>query len=147
MREPQYHVEFSKAFTMYQFVSIGSKGEINKLIKYTKTGTANVYNLGFGDKIGETEDIDDEVISNNGDSIKVLATVAASAFVFTDNYPNAYIFATGSTPSRTRLYQIGIANNLKEIEEGFYVWGEYNEVWEIFQRNKNYTAFLVTRKW
>ena len=146
MRNQQYQLEFSKAFTMYQFVSIGLKGEIAKLIKYTETGKANVYNLGFGDKIGNTEDFDDEIISNNEDSIRVLATVAASVYVFTDNYPNAYIFATGSTPSRTRLYQIGIANNLKEIKEGFSVWGEYNEKWEIFQKNKNYTAFLVTRK-
>jgi hypothetical protein len=146
MREPQYQLEFSKAFTIYEFVSIGPKGEIPKLIKYTETGTPNVYNLGFGDKIGNTEEIDDEVISNNQDSIRVLATVAASVYVFTDNYPNSFIFATGSTPSRTRLYQIGIANNLKEIEEGFYVWGEYDEKWEAFQKNKNYTAFLVTRK-
>ena len=146
MRNQQYQLEFSKAFTMYQFVSIGPKGEIAKLIKYTETGKANVYNLGFGDKIGNTEDFDDEIISNNEDSIRVLATVAASVYLFTDNYPNAYIFATGSTSSRTRLYQIGIADNLKEIEEGFYVWGEYNKKWEIFQKNKNYTAFLVTRK-
>jgi hypothetical protein len=38
-------------------------------------------------------------------------------------YPDARIFAEGSTSGRTRLYQMGIADNLLEINEKFEVEG------------------------
>jgi hypothetical protein len=44
--------------------------------------------LAFGDKDIEAGDIDDKVISNNGDSEKVLATVVATVYAFIDKYPN-----------------------------------------------------------
>ncbi len=46
-------------------------------------------NLGFGDKDLQTGEVDDTVISDNGDSQKVLATVAATVYAFTDKYPEA----------------------------------------------------------
>ena len=70
-----------------------------------------------------TGDFDDFVITNNQDTIKVLATVAASVYAFSDVYPNARIYATGSTPARTRLYRMGISNNLEELQEQFDVFG------------------------
>jgi hypothetical protein len=63
-----------------------------------------LYNLAFGDKDHSTGEIDDKVISNNGDSEKVLATVVATVYAFTDKYPETWIYATGSTKARTRLY-------------------------------------------
>lgn len=59
------------------------------------------YNLAFGDKNLETGDINDKVISNNGDSEQVLATVVSAVFAFTDTYKDTWVYATGSTKSRT----------------------------------------------
>ncbi len=40
-----------------------------------------------------------------------------------DKFPDAMVFAAGSTKARTPLYRIGISNNLAEIEEDYEVYG------------------------
>jgi hypothetical protein len=146
MRDQRYNLDSSESYTVFEFVSEGAKGEIKKIIKFTEMGEDNVYNLGFGDKSDDTKDFDDKVVSNNKDTTRVLATVSASVFIFTENYPESWIFATGSTSARTRLYRIGISNFLDEIEEDFIVFGLLNEEWLIFEKNVDYKAFLITRK-
>ncbi|WP_318013226.1 DUF6934 family protein [Riemerella anatipestifer] len=118
----------------FEFTSEGQKGLIEKLVRFQETNVKNVYNLAFGDKDLTTGDIDDKVISNNGDSEKVLATVAATLYAFTDKYPNAWIYATGSTKSRTRLYRMGITKFLSEVTEDFEVLGEKDEDWFPFKK-------------
>ena len=49
------------------------------------------------------ESINDLSITNNGDSLKVLATVASTVYAFLEKHPNAYILATGSTNVWTKL--------------------------------------------
>lgn len=85
-----------------------TKGAIRKLIEFQATTDPDVYNLAFGDKDPLTDDINDLAVTNNGDTEKVLATVIAALYVFFDNYPAAYVYATGSTETRTRLYRMGI---------------------------------------
>ena len=49
---------------------------------------------------------------------------------------------------RTRLYRMGITNNLAEIQTDFRVFGlriEDNE-WEEFIVGEDYDAFLITKK-
>jgi hypothetical protein len=75
-----------------------------------------------------------------------LATVAATIYAFTDKYPDIWIYATGSTKSRTRLYRMGISKFLTEVDEDFEVLGEINDTWEIFRKNIEYEGFLVRRK-
>jgi len=86
-------------------------------------------------------------VTNNGDSLKVLATVASTVYAFTEKYPKAAIIATGSTSARTRLYRMGITNNLDEISEDFAIFG-YNEdeQWVEFEIGEDYEAFLITKK-
>lgn len=48
-------------------------------------------------------------ISNNHDTKKVLSTVARAVLDFLEQNPQAIVMARGSTPSRTRLYQMGTA--------------------------------------
>ena len=93
-----------------------------------------------------TEEIDDTIISNNEDSEKVLATVVATLYAFTDKYPDAWIYAVGSTKSRTRLYRMGITKYLSEVYEDFDMLGEWNDNWEAFQKDVEYESFLVRRK-
>jgi len=132
---------------LFEFTSEGPKGKIKKIVEYSETGTENVYNLGFGDYDEVTSGINDLSVTNNGDSLKVLATVASTVYAFTEKHPNAWIFATGSTIVRTRLYRMGITNNLAEIAEDFIVLG-YNSKgeWEEFVIGEDYEAFLLTKK-
>jgi hypothetical protein len=146
MRDQQYELDTAKSFMSYEFISKGPKGKIIKLVKYTETMRKGFYNLGFGDKIENEDDYNDTVISDNNDSVRVLATVAATVYLFTNHYPDAMIYAEGSNDARTRLYRIGISNNLDEIEKDFSVLGLLNDKWEFFKSNKNYSAFLIKRK-
>ena len=51
-----------------------------------------------------------------------------------------------STKARTRLYQMGISNNLEAIEKDFTVYGLKAKKWESFNKKATYEAFLVKRK-
>ena len=122
MNYPKYNLATNTDATVFEFVSEGTKGTIVKAIIYTVTDSEMVYNLGFGDKIildeetGEI-DVDDSVISDNGDRDMVLATVAKSAYIFTEIYPERALFFMGSTVSRTRLYRMAISRNFEEISK------------------------------
>ncbi|GAB3502347.1 DUF6934 family protein [Emticicia fontis] len=141
-----YQTTVSSHFLAYDFLSEGSKGKILKGVRYIQTDISNVWNLGFGDINPITGEIDDTVISDNGDRDKVLATVAHTCIKFSEHFPEALIVVIGSTAARTRLYQMGINSNFDEISELFVIWGLFNESWELFEKNKNYTAFLAKRK-
>ena len=142
MRNEFYDLDIASDKMTFEFTSVGPKGKIPKLVLYTKTGIKDLYNLGFGDKDINTGDIDDTVITDNKDSLKVLATVASTVYVFLSKYPNVAVVAKGSTKSRTRLYQIGISNNLEEICADFNVYGRIERFWYPFKKNVEYDAFF-----
>ena len=147
MNIEKYPVVIGSTSMVYEFISEGKKGKISKLVIYSETHLHNFYNLGFGDKDAKTGEIDDSVVTNNGDSEKVLATVAATLYTFTDKFPDAMIFATGSTKVRTRLYRIGISNNIDMIESDFEVFGlAEGQKWVPFEKKMDFEAFLVKRK-
>lgn len=146
MKLPKYPLASSDKMMTFEFVSEGKKGLINKIVKYQPTNLKGLYNLAFGDKNHKTGEIDDKVISNNGDSEKVLATVVATVYAFTDKYPNAWIYATGSTKARTRLYRMGISRFIDDVSQDFEILGELNDDWEKFKHNIEYAGFLVRRK-
>ena len=70
----------------------------------------------------------------------------ATVYAFTDKYPGAMIYATGSTNARTRLYRMGIAKYFSEVTKDFEILGERNDDWETFRKNIDYDGFLVKRK-
>lgn len=146
MKLDKYPVTIGETSMVFEFVSEGIRGSIPKLIIYSDTHLHNFYNLGFGDKDQKTGGINDDVITNNGDSEKVLATVASTLYIFMDKFPDAMVFATGTTKARTRLYRIGISNNLAEIEKDFDVYGLVENGWRRFEKQKEFSAFLVMKK-
>ena len=146
MRKERYELEVASDVMTFEFVSIGPKGEIPKIVMYSEMYARGFYNLGFGDKKLTTGFIDDLVITDNKDSQKVLATVASTVYDFTDKYPEAFIVAKGSTKVRTRLYQMGISNNLEEITTDFKVLGRKDGTWYRFEKNIAYDAFSITLK-
>ncbi len=117
MRLEKYHLKADETLNVFEFISVGSKGAIRKMIHFQPTYTIGVYNLAFGDKHPTTNAIDDLIITNNGDTDKVLATVADALYIFLDKNPEALVYATGSTPARTRLYRMGITRFYEEIQQ------------------------------
>ena len=147
MLDQRYNVKTAPDVESFEFDSVGPRGTVRKVVRYSEINLRNFYNLGFGDKDELTEFISDLAVTNNNDSKKVLATVAATLYAFTDTHPGAIIIATGSTEARTRLYRMGITNHLKEIEQDFEILGlGADTMWEPFRKNITYGAFLVRRK-
>jgi hypothetical protein len=146
MKLPRYDYLTEGNAELFKFNSHGIKGEIKKLVVYTKMLEEDIYNLAFGDYDEETDSINDQVITNNNDSQKVLATVASTLYVFTEKHPLVWVYATGSNHARTRLYRMGITTNLEEITIDFVVYGLIEDVWYEFEKEKNYEAFLIKRK-
>jgi hypothetical protein len=118
---------------------------ILKVVQFQKMNQENLYNLALGDKDFETGEIDDKVVTDNGDSEKVLATVVSAIYAFADVYPNSWIYATESTASRTRLYRIGINKYYDIVVNDFEIMGQYKNEWEVYQFGKDYQAFAVHR--
>ncbi len=131
---------------IFEFISEGPKGQIHKLIKISETSLKGFYNLAFGDKKFGTYEIDDTVISNNGDSDLVLSTIVAAVYSFTDIEKDAWIYATGSTKARTQLYRMGINKYLDIVHNDFLLFGLINGEWKKFETNEDYTGFVVRRK-
>ncbi|TAG42979.1 MAG: hypothetical protein EAZ32_00370 [Cytophagia bacterium] len=103
------------------------------------------YNLGFGDYDFSTQTVNDKIVSDNGDSEKVLATVLGILNEFLLKYPDYEVFIVGSSESRTRLYQIAINVYYEEFMAHYQIFGERNGVIESFEKNKKYESFLIRK--
>jgi hypothetical protein len=159
MQIEKYKTESTVDNLIYTFESVGEK-VIQKMVIYTQIENLEdvglsfesiVYNLGFGDFDEKTGELDDQIISKNGDTEKVLATVAETVNKFWTLYPNASIFFMGSVPKgekprRTRLYQMKINRYFAEISNIVDIEGYKDRQWKDFKSNENYTAFLISRK-
>jgi hypothetical protein len=161
MQIEKYQVETTVNKLVYTFESVGEK-IIQKRVEYQRFSKyellfnnlpidAEIYNLAFGDVNEDSSDFSDEVISNNGDMNKILATVAGTVYDFWEYHPNAIIFFKGSQPkgkehTRTYLYQRKIERFIREISDEVYVFGQIGETLELFNKDKKYNAFLIIRK-
>ena len=145
MNQPVYPIISESSHTTYEFFSEGPKGIIKKLIIFQKIA-GNFFNLSLLDYNKDKEGYHDTKRSNNSDRNKVLSTVALAILDFTKFHPKAVILIKGSTPSRTRLYQMAIAANLKEINNLFSVEAFSGDIGEPFKKGKNYDEFIFTTR-
>ena len=145
MNVEQYSIISDSTNLSYKFVSIGPRGVIRKMVSYRKIKSlkGNYFNLSFGDWDDISGILNDLLISNNYDTSKVLFTVAQTVLLFVKHFPDANILIIGSTRSRTRLYQMTIAQNINEINKQFEIQGLRNGNWEIFRKGINYDSFLA----
>jgi len=146
MNLTNYPLSAEDDLTTFEFISEGPKGLIRKLVQFTPTNLQGFFILAFGDKDNKTGQIDDLAISNNNDTEKILATVAATVYAFTDKHPDTWIYATGSTKARIRLYRMGINKYISEASKDFEILGQKGKHWELFENHKDYDGFLVKRK-
>ncbi len=132
---------------LYDFYSIGNKGTIAKIVIY-EIANFNHFNLAFGDYDAVREEINEISITNNGDTIKVLATVIETIKVFFQTYPYAILDIRGSTTIRTKLYQKIIRDNWAEIETEFRILAFKNDRTkpEIPDFTQEYQLFQITKK-
>src|SRR5580700_11390195 len=80
----------------FKFTSIGPKGRIEKVVQFGQTENPDIFNLVLGNLL-EHGVIDDNTINDNKDSEAILATVEASIYEFTKQYPDKQVFYKGST--------------------------------------------------
>lgn len=148
MNLDKYSTIATDEYKFFEFYSEGPKGRIRKVVIYRKPigGHGSIFNLAFGDWDEEHQSLNDRVASNNNDRQKILATVASTVLEFFRHYSDAVVYAEGSTPSRTRLYQMGISANLSEITQWLEVYGFRLGNWERFRLGRNYEAFAVKIK-
>jgi hypothetical protein len=146
MKTEKYPLKSESRFTRFEFISEGSKGVIRKLVEFQETTISGVYNLAFGDFNPQTQQIDDLAVSDNGDTEKVLATVIDAVYAFFNKYPDAYVYATGSTKTRTRLYRMGITRFYDEMKKDFYLYGQIGDDFVEFETDTTYDGFLAQRK-
>lgn len=139
----------------FKFVSTGIKGNLKKLVQYTPfDNNEDIYNLALG-TILDDGSIDYETLSKNGDRNKILATIASTAYIFSEFYPYKKIFLSEDIPAKTRLYQMAINDSYLELcqnfkiqaykaikENGVVVKYELEEL----RKGTNYDAFLFTKK-
>lgn len=133
-----------------KFYSSGKSGDFElRMLITRKKGSLDIkgLNLGFGVWNEETRDIDDGIETKNGDMQQILATVAKRALEFLSRYPEAEIFAKGSTASRTRLYQMEIAKIINEVPDGLRIEGLISKIGFVdFRKGINFDAFLLSAK-
>ena len=132
MNLPKYEFLTEGNAEIFKFTSEGPKGNIKKLVLYSKMLEEDIYNLAFGDYDEQSDFINDTIVTNNNDSKKILSTVASTLYVFTNKHPNVWVYVTGSNSARTRLYRIGISTNLEEILKDFEIFGLYKGTWVHF---------------
>ena len=146
MELPRYEILTEEDLYTFRFISEGKNGKIQKIIYYEEI-TEGVFNLALGDEDPITGKIDDKIVTNNGDTEKVLATVIQTVYSFTNDNPKALIYVTGSTHSRNRLYRKGITKYLTQALEDFIILGELkNNEFELFNPVTDYVGFLIQRK-
>lgn len=146
MKLDRYELKAGQNLTTFEFLSEGGKGKIIKVVQFQRMNLPNLYNLAFGDKNPNTGELDDKIVTDNGDSEKVLATVVAAIYAFADRYPDVWVYATGSTGVRTRLYRMGINKYFDIVRADFDIMGEQQNEWEWYEKGKDYQAFAVHRK-
>jgi hypothetical protein len=138
--------------TRYTFISKGKNGAITKVVEFNATAVKNIVNLGFGDLRADGT-IDDLANSNNSDITKVLATIIAIVEEFTGEYPNTTIVFTGSTTSRTRLYQRILKTYYQAFRRNFIITALYDNGNQNYMEvpfdpatDNKYVAFFIKRK-
>jgi hypothetical protein len=129
--------------TQYAFESEGIQGKIIKIVKFSQLNNG-YWNLGFGD--WEDGNINDKVISNNQDAIKVIKTVAKVTIEFFKEYPKSIVVIDPVDEKRKKLYNIAFQRHYKEIEPIFNVIGFFENKKVKFSLGKDYDGFEISLK-
>lgn len=144
MNKESYPFQLVEVRTIYEFESQSDTKTIQKLIEFLLVDSGSqIFNVALVDVLPDGT-VSDRVVSNNSDMPKVLSTVFKAIHTFLLQNTHAKVHIEGSTPSRTRLYQMAISKFLTEIEQTFTIFGYTGNSVEYFEKDKNYTSFLIS---
>lgn len=141
MDRPFYDFRPGADTRTYSFTSAGPR-PVEKRIIYAKTNLPNFFNLALAD-VEEDGSLNFYSVRNNGDLETIMATVAQTLLIFFQHYPTANVAFSGSTPARTRLYQIILARERQAVAGSFIISGVRNNSLELFQPNRDYEGFVI----
>jgi methyltransferase-like protein len=119
------------------------KGKILKVIIFTLEEDGK-WNLGFGD--WENNNVDDKVMTNNQDVVKVIGTVAKVTYEFFDNYPNAIVVIKPVDEKRKKLYNIVFQRHYDAIKEDFHILTLKDDRIEVYSPAQSYDSFELFLK-
>ena len=145
MDEPIYPYKKSLDILTFDFESIGLNGVSKKKVVYSSIeDLPDIFNLSLFEVLQDgTLNIYYE--SRNQDLPQIMATVVQTMNDFFAKYPSKKIAFTGSTPDRTRLYRIVINKLIQKNGHVFCIEGITNNgVFEQFQANQNYLAYVIS---
>lgn len=131
--------------TRFQFQSVGKRGVFEKVIYFTPL-TVDTYNLSLVDYDSATGSYDDLSVTDNGDMPEIIVTVISTIHKFLNSNPGNKIYFEGSTPARTRLYQISISKIYDPVQSDLLISGLQGGRWYLFEPNVNFEGFLVEKK-
>lgn len=146
MNYPSYVFHSNEDPTQFFFESIGPKGIIQKSVILTPTEENNIFNLGLVDVDSISGELSDMVVTDNGDTNKILATIFQIIWQYTGRNPTHWIIFAGNSSARNRLYRMAINHALNEIYKSFSLLGFTGDNWETFEPTKTYQIYLVIRK-
>ncbi len=143
-KEEGYDIKSNVESTKFRFTSIGPKGAIRKIIEF-QPYKRNRWNLAFGDM--QTNDWEDNVISDNDDMRLVLQTVANSVHAFLEKYPEREVYIEPLDRQRKILYNRIFQQKWTEIEPLFSVKGMIeHDIFEDYSPQKLYNGFVIAQK-
>jgi hypothetical protein len=143
MIKEHYKYYAVKNKTFFFFESFGVQGRIIKVVEIREF-EENRWNLGFGD--WNKGLIDDKIMTNNNDVVKVIGTVAKIAYDFFENYPNATIVIEPVDDKRKQLYNYVFQRHHKAIESTFIIKGLIGDTEELYSVENFYDGFEIKRK-
>jgi len=140
-----YLTEGNEENTRFQFQSVGRRGVFEKVVFFTPL-TFDTFNLSLVDYDTETGNYNDISVTDNGDMKEILVTVISTIHKFMESNPSKRIFFKGSTPARTRLYQIAISKIYSPEQSDLCISGLRDGQWFSFEPNINFESFLAEKK-
>ena len=146
MKPQSYDIKNTDDSFTYEFDSRGPKGAIKKMILFKRHEQQDVFELIFGDFDNNTQSVDVNTVTDNGDRNKIIATVIECVRIFFQHQPGAWVVFRGSSISRNRLYRAAISNNIELFSKDFDLFGITNVGMEPFVKTGAYIAFAIARK-
>jgi hypothetical protein len=143
MIKDTYRYMPSKRHTRFAFQSEGDKGKIVKIIEFYSLENGK-WNLGFGDWNKGT--VDDKVVSNNQDTMKVIRTVANVTVEFFKQYPDSVVVIEPVDEKRKKFYNLIFQRYYKDISPYFNILGKDKNKEETYILEKFYDSFEISLK-
>ena len=99
MKPESYQLSKYEHHDIFEFTSVGRRGNIRKLIIFRETSRQLSYEFIFGDYDGYSGKIDTKTVSDNGDFKVVMATVVKAVQFFLVSHSDRTVVFRGSTES------------------------------------------------